>query len=198
MSKQSNKYARNRKFKYPDYHVDPYSKRRSNSEEYEFDYLDRISPGYEDNIYDQEDDQDTAPHGCQRDHYAALGELACDRGDYEAAFEAFRHSVIEYRNIESIKRLGEMFCKAFTEMYQEGGYDGHDQEGMILVKGAIGMFIAYVSFGGDSSSIEENFNNIASVFCDINVFAAICAEVKTKCRGMDFNTFINQFNMEGN
>ncbi len=191
MSKQSDKYARTRRFKYPDYRDKPYLNQSFSSDENVSDYHDRISPGYDGTIYDQ------MSQGNQRDHYAALAEQALSRGDYKSALDAFSKSIANYRNIESIKQVGDIFCKAFIEGYQERGYDGHAPEGMVLVKNAISMFVAYVSFGGEASSIEESFNNMASLFYDINDFAAICAKVKAKCRGMDFNNFINYFFKRG-
>ena len=193
MSKQSNKYARNRRFKYPNYRSVSNLGEEDSSDGYESDYHNRRSPGYVENICDK----NTMQQNSQRDPYAILAEQAFVQGNYNAALNAWGQSFTKYRNIESIKTIGELFCKSFVEKYQECGYDGRDSEGMALVEGAISMFVAYESLGGDSSSTEESINCISSCFYNINDFAALHAKVKAKCRDIDFTTFVNQFYKRG-
>lgn len=192
------RYARSRRFEYPDEEETVLSNSSISSG--------KIHSGgiSEEHV---ENDDDTAgrgagelaePHGGNDideggDPYAAIAEQAIAEGDIAAAFAALGQSITEMRNIESLKRVGELFYAAFVGTFQNTGYGGGDEDADKYVSGAIGMFLAYTVLGGDRGEVESYLEDMAGLFHDIGDFQAIYDSVSAKIGSWDLDEIITKF-----
>lgn len=181
------RYARKRKFEYPDetgmiYHA-PLNASDARLAENSSEVYD-VDADADDNIADN-------------DFYAAMAEEAIEKGDIQSAFIALGQSISEMRNINSIKRVGEIFYTVFVGIYRNTGYDGYDEDANKYVAGAIGMFLAYTVLGGDHNEIESYLEDMAGLFNDIDDFNAIYDSVVEKINNSDIDNIVKQFFNKG-